>query len=84
MIRNAAKVCIRNRNSFNLCCEYLKNISFNKMVGDLIKNKIFMIILIIDIVFTSVLFLSNYTRIEVHTEPQNDLQPTKQYITYKP
>ena len=58
--------------------------SFDKLAGDLIKNKIFMIILIIGIVFTSVLFLSNYTRIEVHTEPQNDLQPTKQYITYKP
>ena len=55
--------------------------SFDKLAGDLIKNKIFMIILIMGIVFTSVLLLSNYTRIEVHTEPQNDLQ---QYSMYKP
>ena len=54
--------------------------SFDKSAGDLIKNKIFMIILIMGIVFTSVLLLSNYTRIEVHTEPQNDLQ---QYSMYK-
>ena len=58
--------------------------SFDKIPGDLIKNKIFMVILIMGIVFTSVLFLSNYTRIEVHTEPQNNVHPTKQYITYIP
>ena len=54
--------------------------SIDKMPADLIKNKIFVVIIIMGIVFTSILFLSNYTRIDVHTEPQNDAH-IKQYIT---
>ena len=53
--------------------------SIDKMPADLIKNKIFVVIIIMGIVFTSILFLSNYTRIDVHTEPQNDAH-IKQYI----
>ena len=54
--------------------------SIDKMPADLIKNKIFVVIIIMGIVFTSILFLSNYTRIDIHTEPQNDAH-IKEYIT---
>ena len=54
--------------------------SIDKMPADLIKNKLFVVIIIMGIAFTSILFLSNYTRIDVHTEPQNDAH-IKQYIT---
>ena len=76
-------VCAFEDNIQFVLCLFMekKTMSFDKLAGDLIKNKIFMIILIMGIVFTSVLLLSNYTRIEVLTEPQNDLQP--QYLPPK-
>ena len=53
------------------------------MAGDLIKNKIFIVILILGFVFTTGYFFStNYTKVieEVRTKSQPDYQPDLQAV----